>query len=637
MVSRWDMPALLLPIGVALVIYLPNLPTSFVGMDWGAYRIVLETRNYLDVAEALFTDFQGRVVLGYYAPIGSISLMLDKWFAGTAGADAYSTCLINLLLHCFNGVCLFALLKVIEASPLVCGATVFFFLAHPVQVSSVMWFAERKTLLGGVFYFLCIACYLASRRYDSARLLRVSLGLFALSVLTKPVSLVLPAVLVASEALLPLPRLRKREPPCEDATTSPNESQLGPSSLIRRVLPLRELVRAARPLVSTIGPFVPIAVVTAGLTLFTERTDPRDSLPLLQRFLNLGPVLWFYLTQLTALSDMMFIYPAPPQSTSYWDRVVPFLKLLPVIAFILVRFIRRDYLPVWGYWAFILALIPALGLVPFGWLRLAPVADHFMYLSLFGIGFALACDLETLIAARKSAGRAAIKAFGAGVGCFLMFQTWTYAGHWRTSEDLWGYHVSIRPDCAVARYELGRALGASGRSAEAVGLFETAIEMAPRFGYPHNGLGVMYERLGDMNKAVIHYRNAVELMPGAPEARRNLANALLRQGKLDEAIEQFQAALALQPYCDTTAADLGAALLMAKRFPEAADAFGRAVSINGNKAEYHNGLGVALAELNHKLDAARHFVRALRIDPSHAGARSNLNSLGIGVAKPSVP
>ena len=68
-------------IAIVLAIYIPNIHISFNNWDMDAYRRVLYAEKPLDMAWRLLTDFQGRIVTGYYAPLSSISLMLDKLVA----------------------------------------------------------------------------------------------------------------------------------------------------------------------------------------------------------------------------------------------------------------------------------------------------------------------------------------------------------------------------------------------------------------------------------------------------------------------------------------------------------------------------------------------------------------------------
>ena len=130
--SPWLLLALCVAITIAL--YLPHLATAFIDWDLVAYRTILYTTDYWHTAVRLFTDFQGKVVTGYYAPLASISLMMDKWFLGSTEPSAWFTLLVNLLFHCLNGILVCLVLRAVGAGRRVAILAAFIFLIHPVQV-----------------------------------------------------------------------------------------------------------------------------------------------------------------------------------------------------------------------------------------------------------------------------------------------------------------------------------------------------------------------------------------------------------------------------------------------------------------------------------------------------------------------
>jgi hypothetical protein len=90
-------------IAIALAIYIPNIHISSNNWDMDAYRRVMYTEKPLDMAWRLLTDFQGRIVTEWYAPLSSISLMLDKLMVRSQFPLAEVVVLVNLLIHILNG------------------------------------------------------------------------------------------------------------------------------------------------------------------------------------------------------------------------------------------------------------------------------------------------------------------------------------------------------------------------------------------------------------------------------------------------------------------------------------------------------------------------------------------------------
>jgi arylsulfatase A-like enzyme/Flp pilus assembly protein TadD len=65
---------------------------------------------------------------------------------------------------------------------------------------------------------------------------------------------------------------------------------------------------------------------------------------------------------------------------------------------------------------------------------------------------------------------------------------------------------------------------------KAVDYFKKAVELAPDYPSPYNGLGTAYAQVGDMEKAIVQWRKAVELKPDFGFALYNLGISYLAQG-----------------------------------------------------------------------------------------------------------
>ena len=76
------------------------------------------------------------------------------------------------------------------------------FAVHPLRVESVVWVAERKDLLCAVFFWTTLAAYLGyARRPFSALRYSLVVFCFALALLSKPMAVSLPLVLLAARLL----------------------------------------------------------------------------------------------------------------------------------------------------------------------------------------------------------------------------------------------------------------------------------------------------------------------------------------------------------------------------------------------------------------------------------------------------
>jgi tetratricopeptide (TPR) repeat protein len=87
------------------------------------------------------------------------------------------------------------------------------------------------------------------------------------------------------------------------------------------------------------------------------------------------------------------------------------------------------------------------------------------------------------------------------------------------------------PDFGNPYNDIGSYLIALGKHREAIPWLQRAIR-APRYQprqFPHCNLGVLYEELGDFDRALRHYKEALRIDPRHPTARarrRRLASLL---------------------------------------------------------------------------------------------------------------
>ena len=281
--SRGGLLFLLASIGLTLALYLPNLPTEYVGGDRTTYVKPLNSHDYLQMTRALFIDYRGEVVLGYYAPIASVSLMLDKAIFGSKRPFPKGTHLINLILHCINGILVWAVVRSIGGVWTACF-TALFFLIHPMQVSSISWFAQRKVLLAMLFFLSSFSFYLEYRKKQSALFLVLSLVAFTASLFSKPQAIAAPFLFVATELLGFAGPRKIRTIPSKGTKGPANEFEYGSTSPSSNSEPRRgrRLLETIKTLLPTF-PFFLIAIGFGIFTLFIKSSNSTQPVELLHQ------------------------------------------------------------------------------------------------------------------------------------------------------------------------------------------------------------------------------------------------------------------------------------------------------------------------------------------------------------------
>ncbi|GAJ19156.1 unnamed protein product, partial [marine sediment metagenome] len=137
-------------------------------------------------------------------PLTWVSHMLD---CELFGLKPYGHHLSSLIIHIFNVLLLFWVLKRATGSVWAGAFVAAAFGVHPLRVESVAWVAERKDVLSGFFWMLTLAAYV---RYVSrpgvGRYLLIVFA-FALGLTAKPMLVTLPFVLLLLD-YWPLERLQ---------------------------------------------------------------------------------------------------------------------------------------------------------------------------------------------------------------------------------------------------------------------------------------------------------------------------------------------------------------------------------------------------------------------------------------------
>src|SRR5581483_6621287 len=112
-----------------------------------------------------------------------------------------------LLFHAANVLLLFLLLQWLTGYTWRSVAAAALFAVHPMNVESVAWIAERKTVLCMFFFLLALLAYAYYASKPSLKRYLTLTALFAMSLMSKPMSITLPFVLLLMD-YWPLGRLR---------------------------------------------------------------------------------------------------------------------------------------------------------------------------------------------------------------------------------------------------------------------------------------------------------------------------------------------------------------------------------------------------------------------------------------------
>jgi protein O-mannosyl-transferase len=399
------------------------------------------------------------------------------------------------------------------------------FAIHPLHVESVAWVAERKDVLSGVFFMLTLLAYVHYARAPSIWRYVIVAFVFALGLMSKPMLVTVPFVLLLLD-YWPFRRIA-------DQRSHPGH-QL--SSLLVEKIPL-----IALSAVSSVVTFV----AQRGAIGWTEQ------LPMLSRVNNALVAYVTYMRQMFWPANLAVFYPHPENRLSAWEIS---LALAVLIGITIAAVILRKKAPyfITGWFWYLGMLVPVIGLVQVGW---QGHADRYTYLPQIGLYIAgtwAFADLTTSWRRRRVLLSAAALFVVAALSCSASIQT----SYWRNSETLFTHALAVTKHNDVAENNLGIIFLQNGQLDDAISRLQAAIDLRPENGPAHNNLAKALLQKGRVAEAMVHYRKFLEIEPENVEARNILGTALIQQGRIREAIEQWQDAQAIEPENGNAASNL---------------------------------------------------------------------------------
>lgn len=528
-------------------------------------------------------------VASNWHPLTWMSHMIDVSLFGQNPQGHHAT---SVLLHGLNaGLAFWALLRLTGAVWRSAGVAAVFAL-HPLRAESVAWIAERKDVLSGLFFFLCLwayARYAEQRRHGQPawRWYGLAVGSLALGLMAKPMLVTVPCLLL----LLDVWPLRRTS---GNGNTRPSEDW--PRLVAEKI------------------PFLLLAVGSSIVTYIVQRDSGAvtDALSRSARLANAVVSIPRYVGKLVWPSGLAALYPHP----GHWSIFVVVLALLflgGLTVLVIQQRAARPWLAVGWLW-FVGMLVPVSGVVQVG---LQSMADRYTYLP--AVGFALAgvwCLAEWLGPARQ--------AWGALLAAFALL-TVAQVRVWRNSVTLFHHTVAVAGEGNYLAYDnLGIALGHAGDPEGAIASYRRALEIRADYPNANNNLARALAERGRLPEALELYRRALRVKPEQIEIHNNFANALSDAGAIDEAIEHYQFVLAREPGHVNARNGYAVALAMKDRLPEAEAAFRQVLCEDPANVTAFSNLGNVCALLGRRDEAALLYQRAMAAQPNDPRTPYNL-------------
>jgi tetratricopeptide (TPR) repeat protein len=549
---------------VTFVVYLPALKAGFI---WDDNDMLFEN-HLIQARDGLKRIWFSTEFVDYF-PLTMSSLWME-WRLWGMNATGYH--FTNILLHGGTAVLLWRILSALAIPGAFWAALIF--AVHPVNVESVAWITERKNTLSLFFYAASVLCFLESERSRASSYQRVkeaagrwyflSLGAFALSLLAKTATVMLPVV------LLGLMWWQNR--------------------------------RITREHIQRSVPFFGLALVMALITIWfqynraiTETVVNENTF--LQRLTGAGWAVWFYLWKALVPWKLTFVYPKWEIDAGNVLAYFPGIAVLGVLA-AAWKFRERWGRPVLlGFGYFMVTLFPVLGFFNIYFQRYSFVADHWQYVAIIGI---IALAVAAVIHFLQSKAKPILIAVVAVLALLSFQQTKIY----KNQETLWRDTLSKNPRCAMAEGNWGLYLANQNppQLDEAMRHYEAGLAIKPDDEGTLYNSGVALLQLKQPAAAIERFEKTLEIDPNHKLALMSLAwlrsisrDPLMRRG--EDAVRLARRGVELTKERDEWQLDtLAAAYAEAGQFEEAVKTETQAIQV-----AQENGANDVIDEMRSRL------------------------------------
>jgi tetratricopeptide (TPR) repeat protein len=557
----------LLAAALTVMVYLPSVKGEFLDFDDPEYVV---DNPYIRTPDADFVVWSFSTFRGSgWHPLTWLTYGMDYalW-----GLDPFGFRLTNTILHGLNVVLVMLfLIRAFRIRGELSGGAVLFgasvaglvFGLHPLHVESVAWVSERRDVLYSLFCLLSLYSYLIFASTGRARAYTVCLALYALSLMSKPMAVTLPAVLLVLD-YYPLKRL---------------------NSL--KVAVLEKI------------PFFVLSAFASYMTIAAHvGRDTMGAIDVHSVWIKSWiavKALFMYLYKTLLPAGLSPFYPLP--RVVDW-RTLEYLGPLVVVALITILclvFLRRRpvFLAAWMF--FLITLLPVLGFLQ---VNEVAMADRYMYLPILA-PISLAALAGAAAWHSFSAGRKYLVVAAAITVVVLSALTLMQTRVWMNPDNFWSYVLKKNPHDPATNYFAGKKYYNDGDYGRAISSFDISIAGQPFFPSAFYYRGLSKCKSGRCEDALEDFSGAVRLAGVIPETRNpnvvpyfnfymGRGKAYEDLGRYGEALEDYTAAIrmspgTLNPYLDRA----GLYALIGDDFSAVGD-FEKAISLDtGNPLPYN--------------------------------------------------
>jgi|SaaInlStandDraft_4_1057021.scaffolds.fasta_scaffold03931_3 protein O-mannosyl-transferase len=464
--NKWDLLSLLVILGIASYVIVLNGDFLVDDLD-----LIVENEQIKSLGNffSFFTSSPiGGALSDLYRPLHTLMNALIYSLFELNPAPYH---FVNILFHIANSYLVYKLLKVFKFSDIARLLGALLFLLHPVQTESVAYVAGLPEPMGAFFVLSGLLVFVAGikSKKNFWKYLLASVGIFCLALLSKeamvifvPLSLLLVLYLWGG--------LNKK---------AKKKSLYGLG--VFAVLACLYLY-----LKFTYLHFGGEEIELAKESIYTES--------LYLRLINFIYVLWDYMVLIVFPLDLFFIKPYSGVDTLFnLQGIVSVLGLLAGLVLAGLSYRKKKIVFVGVLW-FLFAMIPYSGIVPLN----AIYFEHWLYISILGwiIPFIYLFDYF-----KKSQTKKNFLIISLAILVLFMGRTIMRNYEWANLQGFYENEIEHDAPHLWFYYDLGSIYFESGKTTEAIEVFEKAINLFPDDASLHYNLAIVSIQLGDLEAA----------------------------------------------------------------------------------------------------------------------------------------
>jgi protein O-mannosyl-transferase len=472
---------------------------------------------------------------------------------------------VNVLLHAINAALLFLFLQWATGFRWRSLAVAALFALHPINVESVAWASERKTVLSTLFFLLALHAYLRYARNPRLRPYIALVCFYAMALMAKPQVIIFPFLLWLLD-YWPLGRIHSLNIFAAEKD--------GDAAWWKRRITVEKI------------PLLLLSAISAVLTMQAQKAG--GAIKDFGRYglsLRLETAVISYVRYLGMLlwpSKLVALYPHPTHLYPVW-QVVAATLLLSLITFLVLRAPQREYLAVGWFW-FLGSLFPMIGLVQVG---VQALADRYAYISFIGLFVMIVWPVADSVNQIEPAHPSSFRWAATAAICWLLalgFLTHRQVRYWHDTQSFWLRTVALTEDNYVAHRGLAGFYHRQGKTAEALQEIRAVLAIRPEDTYSHlflgdyehsrknyaaaienyedilrepgyryvhgqvyGYLGYTYKEMGQPVKAKENFERSLEIDPNQPAILVQIGLIDQLSGDAPAAVQEFVRAMKLQP------------------------------------------------------------------------------------------